>query len=172
MPESSVSVGQKIHAENSSNGSSWPAFAQILVRSSVSPQISFGICDEQCDRLRVMVREDGRARVSRRLYGSPVAAHCSKEKTTWNELVRPLHAPKLHRHRPLPFPRSVLCDGSFWDFGSLYQEASRRQTASCCGSGKAVSEKTLRRPRSRLLRQRKLGKRIMSVPGWFLRLRY
>ena len=23
----------------------------------------------------------------------------------------------------------------FWDFGSLYQEASRRQSASCCGSG-------------------------------------
>ena len=25
---------------------------------------------------------------------------------------------------------------TFWDFGSHYQEASRRQTASCCGSGK------------------------------------
>ena len=24
--------------------------------------------------------------------------------------------------------------GLFWDFGSLYQKASRRQTASCCGS--------------------------------------
>ena len=50
----------------------------------------------------------------------------------------------------------------FWDFGSLYQEASRRQTASCCGSGRAVSKKTLRRPISRLLRQRQCS---MCVAG-------
>ena len=30
----------------------------------------------------------------------------------------------------------VRRDGSFWDFGSLYHKASRRRTASCCGSGK------------------------------------
>ena len=36
----------------------------------------------------------------------------------------------------------------------LYQEASRRQTASCCGSGTSVSEKTSRRPCSRRLRLR------------------
>ena len=30
----------------------------------------------------------------------------------------------------------VRRDGLFWDFGSLYQKASRRQTACCCGSGK------------------------------------
>ena len=51
----------------------------------------------------------------------------------------------------------VRRDGLFWDFGSLFQKASRCQTASCCGSSRAVSEKTLRRPSSRLLRQRKLG---------------
>ena len=37
---------------------------------------------------------------------------------------------------------------------SLYQEASRRQTASCCGSGTSLSEKTSRRPCSRQLRLR------------------
>ena len=37
---------------------------------------------------------------------------------------------------------------------SLYQEASRRQTASCCGSGTSLSEKTSRRPCSRRLRLR------------------
>ena len=51
----------------------------------------------------------------------------------------------------------VRRDGLFWDFGSLFQKASRCQTASCCGSYRAVSEKTLRRLSSRLLRQRKLG---------------
>ena len=41
------SASDKIHAESSSNASSRPALAQILVQSSESPQISFGIGDEQ-----------------------------------------------------------------------------------------------------------------------------
>ena len=49
---------QNLHAESSSNGSSRPAFAQILVRTS-EPQISFGIGDEQRERSGVVVHGDG-----------------------------------------------------------------------------------------------------------------
>ena len=64
--------------------------------------------------------------------------------------------------------RSVRRDASFWDFGSLYQKALRRQTDSCCGSGKAVSAKTLRRPCIRLLRQRQYLEmdQLASVVWW------
>ena len=110
VPESPVSVGQKIHAESSSNGctgsasdkkihaesssngSSWAAFAQILVRSSESPQISFGICDEQRDRLRVIVRpgyrEDcmalplPRTAAKRRLRGTSWFDLCTRRSCT------------------------------------------------------------------------------------------
>ena len=63
MPESRVSVGQKIHADSSSNGSSQPAFAQILVLSSEPPQISFGIGGEQREKSGVVVHGDGRAKI-------------------------------------------------------------------------------------------------------------
>ena len=43
----------------------------------------------------------------------------------------------------------------------LYQEASRRQTASCCGSGTSVSEKTSRRPCSRRLRLRQYSMDVL-----------
>ena len=43
--------------------------------------------------------------VARGLYGSHIVEHCRRENTSWNELVRPLHGPKLHRYRPFPFPR-------------------------------------------------------------------
>ena len=34
----------------------------------------------------------------------------ARKKTTWNELVRPVHAPTLHRYRPFPFQRvQVSC---------------------------------------------------------------
>ena len=60
---------------------------------------------DHCILGRQVGPEDMYSRVSRGLYGSHIVEHCRREKTTWNELVRPLHAPTLHRCRPLPFPR-------------------------------------------------------------------
>ena len=45
----------------------------------------------------------------------------------------------------------------FWDFGSLYQDASRRKNRQLLRQRQTVSKKTLRRPISRLLRQRQFS---------------
>ena len=87
--ESRVSVRQKIHAGSSSNGSSLPAFAQILVQSSEPPQIRFKDNGKKCERLKLwcmVMGEPGYREGCMALTSSSTAAGRRPRRTSWFDL--------------------------------------------------------------------------------------
>ena len=101
MPESILSVDSHVQFQRSMSMSTTLRIAHFRRRLFSLPLRILG---------GQVGPEDMYSRVSRGLYGSHIVGHCRRENTTWNELVRPLHAPMLHRHRPLSLPRiQVSC---------------------------------------------------------------